>query len=426
MKDVELKVPEQQDLIFELKKAERELRLIDDQNRPLAKLALTIQLYYLDGATAESKRKALEIIAQFKQKYASHLKAQFTQNNRGFVKFNEKNYQSFLKKAEQNIQANDDLFTYYLSSDEDGEFADDYVLEFFTAYPDSEPATDQDLQLSYASLTLPVSMIETKEGLEGYQQWIHLFIHSFSVFHGYAGLTLKTPYDRHPFQSYEYDITHKYWGITPDGGAFFKHGWQTGLRSISWQTFIGARLKDKVIQQPYYQETLKNYPDVKSTEINGCLILQAGDIPRLANVKEPLPLSYVVVNQLCRIIMTKKPLGPLHTGSQGPLYSYTQTYYWLHRWNNDNFEKGIFNPQGKKQELLHVLGESGYDHQPVPYSGMWKPFDFEGLSQHLTVGQEFPEEAKYIRKSGRISSKNAVWCLEKRDDHGPVLLPNPF
>lgn len=426
MKDVELKAPDQQDLIFELKKAERELRLIDDQNQPLAKLALTIQLYYLDGATAESKRKALEIIAQFKQKYASHLKAQFTQNNRSFVKFTEKSYQSFLKNAEKNIHENGDLFRYYLSSDELGEFADDYVIRFYTAYPDDEPATDEDLQLSYTSLTLPLSMIETKEGLEEYQQWIHLFIHSFSVFHGYAGLTLKTPYDRHPFQSYEYEITHKYWGITPDGGAFSKHEWQNGLRSISWQTFIGARLKDRLIQQPYYQETLKNYPNVKSTKINGCLILQAGDIPRLGNVKEPLPLSYVVVNQLCRIMMTKKPFDALHTGNQGNLYSYPQTYYWLHRWNNDNFEKGIFNPQGKKQDLLHVLGKYRYNNKVVPYSGMWKPFDFEGLSQHLIVGQEFPEEAKYIRESGRISSKNAVWCLEKRDDHGPILLPNSF
>lgn len=426
MKEVELNMPNQQDLISELKHAERALRLIDEQDRPLAKLALTIQLYYLDGATPESKGQALKIIDQFKQKYASHLKAQFAQHNRGFVKLTETSYQSFLKHAEQNIQANDDLLSYYLSSDESGEFADDYVVEFFTAYPDSEPATEQDLQLSYASLTLPLSLVETELGLQEYQQWIDLLISTFSIHHGYAGLTLKTPYDRHPFQSYEYDITHKYWGITPDGGGFSKHKWQAGLKSISWQTFIGLRLKDSVLQQPFYQETLKHYTNVKASQINQCLILQAGPVPRLANASEALPLSYVVVNHLCRNVMTKTPLAPLHTGAQGNLYSYTQTYYWLHRWNNDNFEQGIFNLQGKKQELLHVLGEYGYDYQLVPYSGMWKPFDFEGLSQHLTAGQVFPEEAKYIRKSGRISSKEAVWCLENRDDYGPVLLINPF
>ena len=64
MKEVELNTPNQQDLISELKHAERTLRLIDEQDRPLAKLALTIQLYYLDGATPESKGQALKIIDQ--------------------------------------------------------------------------------------------------------------------------------------------------------------------------------------------------------------------------------------------------------------------------------------------------------------------------------------------------------------------------
>lgn len=426
MKNVELKVPDQQDLIFELKTAERELRLVDDQDQSLAKLALTIQLYYQDGATIEAKRKALNIIEQFKQKYASHLKAQFAQNNSRFVKLTEKSYQTFLKHAEKNIQDNNNLLSYYLSSDEFGELADEYVLEFFTTYPDSEPATEQDPQLSYASITLPLSLTETEQGLQEYQMWIDLLLNTFKTYHGYAGLTLKTPYDRHPFQSYEYDITRKYWGITPDGGGFSAHEWQTGLKSINWQTFIGEKLKSKVTQQSYYQETLKTYTDVRTSEVNGCLILQAGNIPRLGDINQALPLSYVVVNQLCRKLITQKPFDAMHSGNQGHLYSYPQTYYWLHRWNNANFENGILNLQGKKQELLPVLGKYGYNHQLVLYSGMWKPFDFEGISQHLTMGQEFPEEAKHIRQSGRISSKNAVWCLEKRDDHGPILLENPF
>ncbi|ENU90938.1 hypothetical protein F971_03405 [Acinetobacter vivianii] len=53
-------------------------------------------------------------------------------------------------------------------------------------------------------------------------------------------------------------------------------------------------------------------------------------------------------------------------------------------------------------------------------------FILSGIEQHLTQGQEFPEEAEYDWDNGELDSKPAVWKLISRDDGGVVVLPNPF
>ena len=116
----------------------------------------------------------------------------------------------------------------------------------------------------------------------------------------------------------------------------------------------------------------------------------------------------------------------MHTAYRGPRYSLSQVYYWIRRWDNANFSKGVFDFDGIKEDLLPILGEYGNEDRIVPYSGVWTPFDFEGLAQPLIQGQEFPEEGQHQRKSGRISSKPAVWKLVSIDDGGIVLEPNPF
>jgi hypothetical protein len=116
----------------------------------------------------------------------------------------------------------------------------------------------------------------------------------------------------------------------------------------------------------------------------------------------------------------------MHTAYNGPRYSLSQVYYWMRRWDNDNFTQGKFYFDGKKEALYPVLGQYDNAERIIPFSGIWTPFDFEGVDQHLVQGEEFPEEAQYQRKSGRISNKMAVWKLLKRDDNGMVLLPNPF
>ncbi|MDS7931547.1 DUF3396 domain-containing protein [Acinetobacter sp. V102_4] len=408
---VEKQPPSEKELIQQIKEAERELLMLDKNDQVLAQLSLTIQLYYLNGGNDDGKKKALNIIDKFKNRYP--IESHFYSNSRRFLKFTEKGYQSVCNKA---IATN--AFEWYLCSGVDGSTADKYALGVFTAR--------DNFGLSHLHLNFPIALVHEEKGKAEFYSWIEELVTIFEVLHGYAGLSIQLPYDRHPYQFYEYGVTRQYWGITPDGPSFLTLDWETGTRSINWYTFIGKDLKDKFIKQQFYTATLKNTSDIELTEINDCIVIKAGGIPRLGNKNKPLPLSYVVVNQLCKAVRTDMPTDAMHTAYRGPRYSLSQVYYWIRRWDNANFLKGIFDFYGIKEDLLPILGEYGNEDRIVPYSGRWTPFDFVGIEQNLIQGQDFPEEGQHQRKSGRISSKPAVWKLVSRDDGGGVVLPNPF
>lgn len=408
---VEIKSPSEQELVQQINQAERELLMLDKDDNKLAQLSLTIQVYYLNGGNEEGKKKALKLIEQFKLKYP--LKSHFHINIRGFVKLTEKSYQAIYKKAPQ-INA----FEWFLSSTEDGETADDYSMSIYTAR--------DNYGVSYMHINLPIDFAYNEKGRAEFDTWVKNIVSELEVLHGYAGLNIQLPYDRHAYQFYEYGVTRQYWGLTPDGASFFTTDWQKGTRSINWYSFVGKQLKNKLKQQPYYAEILANTSDIQVSELNDSLIFKAGEIPRLGNKDLPLPLSYIAINELFKVIRSDMPSDAMHTAYKGPRYSLSQVYYWMRRWDNANFIQGKLDLNGKNEALFPVLGQYDNDDRIIPHSGIWTPFDFEGIEQHLTKGNEFPEEAEYEWHDGELDSKMAVWRLVKRDDGGDVLLPNPF
>lgn len=412
MHPIELEQPSEAELIQQIKDAERELLMLDKDDQALCQLSLVIVLYYLNGGNTEGKQKALDIVEKFRNQYPirSHFAAF---KSRGFVKFTDKSYQSAINKA-----LDTDVLEWHLTSGESGEFAGDYRIDVFTAR--------DNYGVSEVKLHLPIKLIYDVNGRQEFADWINYLLEGLEVLHGYAGLNVQLPFDRHPYQFYEYQVTRQYWGLTPDGASSFKREWQRGTRSINWYSFIGKGLQEKFVGQPYYLDTMKAYPDLNIEKIGETLAFRAGILPRLGNKDLPLPLTYLVIAQLSKVVRSDMPSDAMHTAYHGPRYSLSQVYYWMRRWDNANFNKGILDPKGRKETLLPVLGEYGNDDSIVPYSGMWTPFDFEGLEQHLTQGQEFPEEGKIIRKSGTISEVMVVWRLVKRDDGGAVELQNPF
>ena len=96
------------------------------------------------------------------------------------------------------------------------------------------------------------------------------------------------------------------------------------------------------------QNVLSHYHDITLKTYNGTMVFKAGKFPDLRDKTKPLPINYLVVNNLMRPILTQKLNDSLHTafGNGKNRYSASQGYYWLHRWDNANFENGIFNPEG--------------------------------------------------------------------------------
>ena len=352
---LEIRPPSDQELLQQIKEAERELLMLDKDDNRLAQLSLTIQVYYLNGGNEEGKKNALKLIEQFKLKYP--LKSHFHTDIRGFVKSTEKNYQAIYKKA-LNINA----FEWFLNSSENGETADDYSISIYTAR--------DNYGVSYMHINLPIDFAYSEQGRAEFDKWVKNIVSELEVLHGYAGLNIQLPYERHPFQFYEYGVTRQYWGLTPDGASFFTTDWQKGARSINWYSFAGKQLKNKLKKQPYYAEILANTPDIQVSELNDCLIFKTGEIPRLGNKDLPLPLSYIAINELFKVVRSDIPTDAMHTAYDGPRYSLSQVYYWMRRWDNANFIKGKFDFDGKKKALFPVLGEYDNEERIVPFTGI--------------------------------------------------------
>ena len=161
------------------------------------------------------------------------------------------------------------------------------------------------------------------------------------------------------------------------------------------------------------------------------MIFKAGSFPGTGDRNKPLPIPYLTVNNLLRPARVEKPKDAMHTvyGNGKTRYSTSQAYYWLRRWDNANFEQGVFNPEGQKVELMPVYRQKPYE---VPYSGMWIPDNVsEGIEQYFKQGEIFPNSGKYMWTLSDGTKKVSealyvVWRLVKRDDGENVLVPSTF
>lgn len=408
----------------DLEQEYRDILLYDEQHRILAQLGLVILVYFHDGGPVAGQRKVLEVFDRFYMQYHAYLKSHFWHGMRRFAKLNQsaffKKQQKVLAEAEQG----EALFG-LLSSDESGDFSPEYAISTLTAQPNDE----SDNALSYLQINLPLSLLKTQKGRQEFEDWITYLCKQFTIFHGYAGLTVSLPYDGHEYQFYEHNTTKRYWGITPDFRVFAEN-WKTGLKSVNWYTLVGKKLQGRLNKQEM-KNVLRHYPDITLQTHNDTMIFKAGSFPATGDRNKPLPIPYLTLNNLLRPARVEKLKDAMHTayGNGKTRYSASQGYYWLRRWDNANFEQGIFNPESKKAELMPVYGQKPYE---VPCSGLWVPDNVsEGIEQHLEKGEVFPNDGEYIRTlpdGTRKVSKElyVVWRLVKRDDDESVLLPSEF
>ncbi|UOO77974.1 DUF3396 domain-containing protein [Neisseria sp. Dent CA1/247] len=402
----------------------RDILLHDEEHKILAQLGLVILIYFHDGGSVAGQRKVLEVFDRFYMHYHPYLKSHFWKGMRRFAKLNQT---AFVKKQQKMIAAAEQgeaLFG-YLSSDEWGDYSPDYAISTLTARPDIEPNEKP----SFIQINLPISLLKTSQGKQEFEEWVAYLCKQFSIFHGYAGLTVSLPYDGFEYQFYEHSTTKHYWGITPDFAPYGTN-WRTGLKSVNWYTFVGKKLQGRLKKQEV-DNVLNHYPDITLQTCNDTMIFKAGSFPSTGDRNKPLPVPYLVVNNLLRPARVEKLKDAIHTayGNGKTRYSASQGYYWLRRWDNANFEQGIFNPEGDKAELMPVYRQKPYE---VPFGGMWVPDNVpEGIEKHLEQGEIFPNDGEYIwtLPDGNKQVTNAlyvVWRLVKRDDGGPVEVPSEF
>ena len=400
-----------------------EILMYDEDYNINARLGLTILIYYTGGGSVAGQRKTLEAAERFYSKYHGYLKMHFWTDMRRFARLNPTAFQNKIDRTIKNAESGRRLECVLTSDTEYGQRAPEYQFKTLSSHPIDENG------LSCLQITLPLSFLSTPVQQQEFEDWVEYVCKQFDIFHGYAGLTIALPDSYYKYQFYEYAVTKRYWGVTPDSDSPITLLWYEGIKSISWYTLVGKAFQNK-LNSMEIQNVLTHYPDITLKTYNGTMVFKAGKFPDLGDKTKPLPVNYLVVNNLMRPILTQKLNDSLHTafGNGKNRYSASQGYYWLHRWDNANFENGIFDPKGTKQELMPVYRERPLE---APYAGMWIPDDLENaIERHFEEGEVFPDRGEYYKHllngTTEIRKGYCVWRLVKRGDGGSVLQASEF
>ncbi|MBN3804443.1 DUF3396 domain-containing protein [Paraburkholderia sp. Ac-20336] len=235
--------------------------------------------------------------------------------------------------------------------DEDSAAA--YQIETLTDVAVAEDYTDpsgffvkkgQDCGLSYLKFWMPMDFVNTPEGVRSYEAFLRFVCEQLPVRGGYGGFSSILPYSFHEYMPQEWALAQRFSGLEIDSYAFLqkqeydtmsyegqstdhmtaiyedlrpgaKVGHYGFIKGVNWYTLIGDLLVDRLGGESAVRADLAR-PDIGIERIGHCLLIRAGDFPRLGAPEEGLPKPYVFVNRVLRVL--RNPVPPsLHTNVPG-------------------------------------------------------------------------------------------------------------
>ncbi|MBN3850695.1 DUF3396 domain-containing protein [Paraburkholderia sp. Ac-20342] len=235
--------------------------------------------------------------------------------------------------------------------DEDSAAA--YQIETLTDVAVAEDYTDpsgffvkkgQDCGLSYLKFWMPMDFVNTPEGVRSYEAFLRFVCEQLPVRGGYGGFSSILPYSFHEYMPQEWALAQRFSGLEIDSYAFLqkqeydtmsyegqstdhmtaiyedirpgaKVGHYGFIKGVNWYTLIGDLFVDRLGGEAAVRAQLAR-PDIGIERIGHCLLIRAGDFPRLGAPEEGLPEPYVFVNRVLRVL--RNPVPPsLHTNVPG-------------------------------------------------------------------------------------------------------------
>ena len=190
-----------------------EILMYDEDYNINARLGLTILIYYTGGGAVAGQRKTLEVFERFYSKYHGYLKMHFWTDMRRFARLNPTAFQNKIDRTIKNAESGRRLECVLTSDTEYGQRAPEYQFKTLCSHPIDENG------LSCLQITLPLSFLSTPVQQQEFEDWVEYVCKQFDIFHGYAGLTIALPDSYYKYQFYEYAVTKRYWGVTPDSDS---------------------------------------------------------------------------------------------------------------------------------------------------------------------------------------------------------------
>lgn len=426
------------------------LHVNPDTELKVCELGLVIRVYFTLNHNFQSFQTITDIFQQFFHDNHKELKTHFPPGGGSFVKLTDKSFQLYQNKILNNYKNMSRLFWTLCSTPKSEHTANqvpDISLHCEIYTNDENDVSSESPYLSELKFTLPIRYLESSEGLQYIENWINTLCMQLNVVHGYAGFTIQDTYELGSTPHHLHYAFKNYWGITADLDKYEADCWKNSIKSISWYTFINQDLFEQINIDPISNQQFNLEEKIQYWQTNNVHIIKAGLYPSLIQRDQILDhKNYLLINHLLRPLYLKC-LPPSSTRYIDQIFM----FYWLRRFNLENLYDVLQNNAMPEKEQLPILGSAwtvennlsvtayfesdmdGYhrmDDQKyfmcVPYTGSWKPLNFKGFSQHLHTGVKFPECAEYVRESGNISKKDAIWCLDTRDDGQAVKEQNPF
>lgn len=412
------------------------LRWYLPDGRVVVNPALFGTVYFEGGARPEVRQGLLACFDEFERRFGQYLRG----GRLGGSKYSAKTAKGVEAIRKAIIAMEPQRAVEFMRSDITDQYtAPDYALDVLTNK--EFPSLGDGGMLSYLKFILPWDMATDGE-IEQYHAYLRFVCETLPVRGGHGGLAPVLPFDRHRYQPQEYVLAKRFTGLDMDSAAhleaeLFRILSQEGdretgpvfsylkpganvlrighIKCVNWYTILGDVFVERLGGESALREQLAR-PDIGVERRGQCLLIRAGDFPRLGAPEEGLIEPYAFVNRAVRSLRDPEH-GDMHTYMEVAEYADEgNTRAWLARF--DLPEDGSVVPWtpeiGRPAAAAPALvpsAPSGRSARPgdiCPEAGDWYAIHLGGKTVRIEAGEVMPGP-EYGSSGSAV-----VWYLKPR------------
>ncbi|VWB24610.1 type VI immunity family protein [Burkholderia lata] len=401
------------------------VRLADNSMGVLPGVIGTV--FFERGSQPEVRQAILDCFDRFAEMFGENLKGGKDTDEGKFTKRNEKGIEKIRRAI---IDTPSHLkVSVVLSSATDQDTAAEYDIATLTGSASARDyvhptgllrvAKGRESGLSYLKFNVPMDVVTTDDGIAQYEEFLRYVCKKLVVRGGYGGLSPILPYSYHRYMPQEWALADRFNGLEIDSTAHFQaQDYYTSsyegeskeemtahydylhpgakvarwgfIKSVNWYTILGELFIERLGGEAVIREKLDR-PDIHIERANACLMIRAGDFPRLGAPEEGLPEPYVFVNSVLRALRDPKP-DALHTYIPDlPSADTKNARKWVARFDLPDAppipEPPTIVPQPVKREPARQNVRGG---NPCPEAGWWHTPAKAGSRRYFEVGEIMP------------------------------------
>ncbi|PIF30120.1 uncharacterized protein DUF3396 [Flavobacterium sp. 9] len=297
-------------------------------------------VFFERGSKPDVRQGILACFDRFEQMFGEHLKGGKDKDLGGFTKRTPKGLEAirsailetppYYKVSVVRSSATDEntAAEYQITTLTNNELSQDYCQP---GEKNVWPKGCDGGQLSFLKFHMPMDFVVNLQGIEQYESFLRFVCEHLPVRGGYGGLSPIRPYrsDNYCVEQ-ERVLAKRFSGLEIDSDAFIKkdnyvvrsykgkpseraytfypyphpgakvkdYGF---IKGVNWYTLIGDVFVNRLGGEMAVRKSLAR-PDIGVERIDACLLIRAGNFPRLGAPEEGLPEPYVFVNSLLRVL----------------------------------------------------------------------------------------------------------------------------